>query len=183
MALLEASDVAFVEYDGEDADKLAAPVLLQGPLGGVAVEHASGSELHSVMDCRLVLALWHWSAILREEGVRRVEHYSALRPGALVRGGESKSGHASALAVDAARFELDDGGELDVLEDWGDRTRDAPPCPEEAMEPSAEPIRRAVCRAVAADLFQVVITPHHNRAHRNHVHLEVVPDVDWSYVR
>jgi len=28
-----------------------------------------------------------------------------------------------------------------------------------------------------------VLTPHHDRAHQNHVHLELVPDVPWSYVR
>jgi hypothetical protein len=27
-----------------------------------------------------------------------------------------------------------------------------------------------------------VLTPHHDRAHQNHVHLELVPDVDWTYV-
>ena len=39
-----------------------------------------------------------------------------------------------------------------------------------------------MCDAVERDLFQVVITPHHDRAHQNHVHLELVPEVDWSYV-
>jgi hypothetical protein len=43
-------------------------------------------------------------------------------------------------------------------------------------------LRKVVCDAVERDLFQVVITPHHDRAHQNHVHLELVPEVDWSYV-
>ena len=44
-------------------------------------------------------------------------------------------------------------------------------------------LRRLVCAAVEADLFQVVLTPHYDHAHQNHVHLELVPDVDWSFVR
>jgi hypothetical protein len=40
-----------------------------------------------------------------------------------------------------------------------------------------------VCEAVERDLFQVVLTPHYDRAHQNHVHLELVPDVEWSFVR
>jgi hypothetical protein len=28
-----------------------------------------------------------------------------------------------------------------------------------------------------------VLTPHYNRAHENHVHLEIKPEVDWTYVR
>jgi hypothetical protein len=29
----------------------------------------------------------------------------------------------------------------------------------------------------------VVVTPHHDDAHANHVHLEVVPDVPWTWIR
>jgi hypothetical protein len=40
-----------------------------------------------------------------------------------------------------------------------------------------------VCQAVENSLFQVVLTPHHDRAHENHVHLELKPEVSWTYVR
>lgn len=43
-------------------------------------------------------------------------------------------------------------------------------------------MRSAVCAAVQRDLFQIVLTPHHDEAHANHVHLEVRPGVDWVYV-
>jgi hypothetical protein len=44
-------------------------------------------------------------------------------------------------------------------------------------------MRGVVCDAVARGLFDVVLTPHHDDAHGNHVHLEVKPDVNWTYVR
>ena len=37
--------------------------------------------------------------------------------------------------------------------------------------------------ALEADLFQVVVSPHHNDAHNNHVHLEVRPEVTWRSIQ
>ena len=37
--------------------------------------------------------------------------------------------------------------------------------------------------AIEADLFQVVVSPHHNDAHNNHVHLEVRPEVTWRSIQ
>jgi hypothetical protein len=70
-----------------------------------------------------------------------------------------------------------------VLTDWTSRERGAPPCvhPEGELGPSAV-LRRVVCRAIEADLFQVVVSPHHNDAHNNHVHLEVRPEVTWRSI-
>jgi hypothetical protein len=49
--------------------------------------------------------------------------------------------------------------------------------------PAAIELRAIVCAAVDKDLFNVVLTPNFNRAHRNHLHLEVTRDVDWFMVR
>jgi hypothetical protein len=177
-----------VAHDRESVDAsatdVAAPVRLEGPVAGVSYAHVGRSSTHEIMDCRLVLALLRWAPVLRAAGVARVEHMSAFRPAARVQGTAKPSAHATALAMDAARFHLDDGTELDVLPDWADKTRGAPPCDDREDEPEPQALlRQLVCDAVADDLFQVVITPHHNRAHHNHVHVELVPDVDWSFIR
>jgi hypothetical protein len=101
----------------------------------------------------------------------------ARRTGARVARTGNPSGHSRALAIDAARFHFGDGSVLDVLDDWGDRTRGAEPCIGDGV------LRGLVCDAVEAGLFQIVITPHHNRAHHNHVHLEVLPGAESNYVR
>jgi hypothetical protein len=44
-------------------------------------------------------------------------------------------------------------------------------------------LRSVTCSAADRKLFQVVLTPHYNHAHANHVHLEIKPEVDWTYVR
>lgn len=183
-AILRANGATFSRYRGEHEEVITGHgMLLSGPLNGVRFEHAGRSPLHSVLDCRLALALLAWTPTLREFGVTRVQHMSTFRPNARVAGTSRVSGHASALAIDFRYLEFADGTRLDVLTDWTSRERGAPPCvhPEGELGPSAV-LRRVVCRAIEADLFQVVVSPHHNDAHNNHVHLEVRPEVTWRSI-
>ncbi len=106
------------------------------------------------------------------------------RPAARVRTTGGPSGHASGTAIDAAWFVREDGTTLEVERDWSDKTIGASPCPARDDEPEPQRLLRSlVCDAVEADLFQVVVTPHGDRRHHNHVHLEIRPDVDWTHVR
>lgn len=181
---LAAAGVAFEPVPGEDAVGIAVPTRLSGPLGGVEVVPSDRSLKHALLDCRLALALLAWAPTLRSAGVARIEHYSTYRPGARTRRKGRVSGHARGLAIDAARFGLEGGEVLDVRTDWEDRERGAAPCPRRPDEgrPSRL-LRSVVCSAVEDALFQVVITPHHDRAHADHVHLELRPEVSWIYVR
>lgn len=181
--LLRESAVRFDNVQGAPR-AIAEPLSLHSPLLGVRFEAAPGMPQTNALDCRLAVALLAWAPILRDAGVVRVEHFSTFRPGARVRKTGKVSGHAHALAIDAARFHLADGRVLEVLDDWDERERGGDPCPVRRSEDERGRIlRQVVCRAVERDLFQVVITPHHDRDHQNHVHLELVPNVDWSYVR
>ena len=87
-------------------------------------------------------------------GVARIEHYSIYRPGARVAGSGRESGHARGLAIDAARFYLQNGSVLDVLTDWEERDHGGSPCPrrpEEAWQ--SRLLRGIVCDAVDQQLF------------------------------
>jgi hypothetical protein len=179
-------DRAGVRFDrvGKGASGVRWPVRLTGPVRGVTFENLDNSQLYAVIDCRLALSLVDWARDLRRARVRKVEYYSVYRPGARVGGDGAISGHAHALAIDVARFELDSGAVLDVLSDWEERERGGAPCPLRRDEASASRLLRGVtCKAVDRKLFQVVLTPHYDKAHRNHVHLEVKPDVDWLFVK
>lgn len=181
--LLERAGVQYESVPDDAAPHVQEPVYLLSPLEGVSFSPRNGMSQHGMVDCRLAVALLAWAPALRDAGVVKVEHYSTYRPGARVRRTGRSSGHARALAIDAARFHLRDGRVLDVDLDWGQRERGGDPCPVRRSEDEkSQLLRQVVCSAVERDLFQVVITPHHDRDHQNHVHLELVPDVDWSYV-
>ena len=181
--LLERARVSFENVPGDAAPQVYAPVYVTSALSGVSFGAHNGLAEQSMLDCRLAVALLAWAPFLQQAGVVRVEHYSTYRPGARVARSSRKSGHARALAIDAARFHLEDGRVLEVDADWDERERGGDPCGERRREDEAgRLLRRVVCDAVQNGLFQVVLTPHHDRAHQNHVHLELVPGVDWSYV-
>lgn len=71
----------------------------------------------------------------------------------------ARSQHASASALDIAGFRLADGRSINVLRDWPKDNDDAR-------------FLRQV-RDDACDLFNGVLSPDYNAAHRNHFHLDV----------
>ncbi len=183
-ACYEALRAAGVRFEIPAADGVAMPMRLQGPIEGVLFESSDKNPMHAILDCRLALSLIDWARDLHSRGVVRVEHYSMYRPGAHVAGDGRVSGHAHGLAIDAARFFLQDGTRYDVLTDWEGREHGGSPCPMRADEGFGSRLLRTVtCDAIDEKLFQVVVTPHRDRAHGNHVHLERKPEVDWTYVR
>jgi len=69
--------------------------------------------------------------------------------------------HAKGLAIDISGFETPDGGKINVLKDWSDNGP-----------------KGHFLRAVAKDscnLFNVVLTPNHDKDHQNHLHLDIGP--------
>jgi hypothetical protein len=180
---LRDAGVAFEQLSSADAAGVRMPLRLRGPIGGVDVVSNDKHAVYAILDCRLALALLSWAPILQRAGVTRIVHYSMYRPGARVAGSGHVSGHARGLAIDAARFQLRDGTVVDVQSDWEERDH-GPPCPRRGDEGwQSRLLRGLVCEAVDRELFQVVITPNHDHAHENHVHLERKPEVTWTYVR
>lgn len=168
----------------EDVNHAAVETAMRptGPIGGIEVEFVGRRAVHRIMDCRLILAIHAWSPALRAAGVVRLRHLSALRPGAITRSTGRPSGHSRGMAFDVRHFDFDSERTLDVLTDWTHRTRGAPPCELPPSEPDGSALMRALtCRAIEAEIFQVVVTPHNDDAHANHLHLEVVSGVDWSW--
>ncbi|MBX3229546.1 MAG: extensin family protein [Labilithrix sp.] len=170
----------------EEARGVVAPVRLDGPLGG-SVKFRSNLPSararvspYDVYDCRLVLALDDFAHLLAKHDVVEVVHLSVWRPvsSKTVLKGPGRR-HSGALAIDAAIFKRADGTSLSVLKDFHGRIG-ARPCP--APE-SASELRKIACEANQARLFNVLLTPDYNWAHRNHFHLEVTAGVKWTFVR
>ncbi|MBX7190705.1 MAG: extensin family protein [Sandaracinaceae bacterium] len=172
------------------------PVRLRGPIGdGVAIRtqgaapRARGGpaphdpRFEAVFDCRLVLALRVWARWVHEAGFEAIEHVSVLRPHARVAATGRVSGHAHALAIDVLALVRPDGSRFTILDGWTSRSRGADPCAHYDESAEQARVRALVCRGVQEGLFQIVITPHHDDRHANHVHLEIRPDVDWAIAR
>jgi hypothetical protein len=174
-----------------DARGVLAPVRLTGPIRGIAFhsglpERARATSPIEIFDCRLVLALDDFAAILAAHDVVEVIHMSVYRPPPK-RWPSGKVGtrHDGALALDAGTFVRRDGTSLVVEKDFhgriGARTCGPNTGPWPAT-PEAVELRHIVCETADAHLFQVQLTPDYNWPHRNHFHLEVTPNVNWFLV-
>jgi len=180
-----------IAFKRETAKGVAFPVRLQGPLHGVTFrtnQHDADREttIWEIADCRLVLAMDDFAAILEQHDIVDVRHYSIHRA-APKKWPDDKLGkqHIGGLAIDAAKFTRKDGTALNVLDDFKGRigAKTCGPKARKVKTEEAKELREIVCAAVDARLFNVVLTPDHNRAHRNHFHLEVMPGVSWILVR
>lgn len=180
-----------IGFARETAKGVLAAVRLTAPLRGVEFrtnlrEDRRTTTIWEIADCRLVLALDDFAQILAAHDIVEVRHYSMYRA-APKRWADDKIGtrHHGGLALDAARFLKRDGTALDVLADFKGR-RHRKVCGKKAPEgktPGARELREIVCAAVEQGLFNVVLTPNFNRAHRNHFHLEVTVGVSWQMLR
>ena len=93
--------------------------------------------------------------------VARIHHLGAYSCRARSGNSGRLSEHAKGRAIDISAFELADGTIIRVETDWhgrGDRRR----------------FVRAAARG-ACDLFQVVLSPNHDRAHHDHLHFDIGP--------
>lgn len=166
---------------------VALPVMVTGPLRGVRVRGSGVPAERELMDCRLAVALARFAPMLRAMRVREIRHISLFRPAspAEVARRPVQTRHPAGLAIDVAALVFDDGRSLDVLHDFHGR-RGAAACGPNARVrggAGARALRSVACDAARRGYFNVVLTPNFNRAHRNHLHLEIARDVSWIFVR
>ena len=180
---LSAAGVTFQTIPKSEAPGVAWPIKLKSAVDGVLIHGGKADASTNYLDCRLALALLAWAPSLREQGVVGLEHYSAYRRDAVVAGTTSPSGHAIGSAIDVGLFEMRDGRKLSVLEHWKNRARGTDPCQVWSTDDEAARImRKLVCDAYQNEVFQTVITPHYNDAHKNHVHLEIAPRSEGAWI-
>ena len=166
--------------EGADMTYHALPDEATGPACGlfdaVTVERtASDVGQPFSLTCRTAvsLALWEKHAVAPAAAqyfaspVQRIEHFGSYacrnvygRPNA------TRSRHATAEAFDVAGFVLADGRRIRVLGDWNE---------DSAAAKFLHDVREGACR-----FFDGVLSPDHNAAHHDHLHLDRGP---YSYCR
>ncbi len=195
LAELDARRIAYTRV--EEAPGVLAPVRIPAGVGGVRYHTAApasqrATSPYEVFDCRLVLALDDLAALLRARGFDEVVTFSGWRP---PRKGWPKDKlavrHPGGLAVDIKTLmrsgSKDPDAVLEIENDYQGKI-DAPSCGPDAFAPDSPStktvlLREIVCEAVEARLFTSVLTPNHDDAHRNHLHLDLAPNVTWRIVR
>ena len=169
-----------------------------GMNGGVMLKSVQGIDIvpEAQLDCPFALRIAKWvggdfnQTVMRNTGapLKSVRHYSAYR--CTFRSKGRLSEHATGNAFDLAGFETSMGTKLNVLKDWGNhmnwakmepmtlsrRKEDKRPTVKEAsqkdnLSQAKRQVWYEVTRSACRD-FQLVLTPHSNKAHDNHLHID-----------
>jgi len=175
----------------ETVPGVRTPVRLSGPLHGVNIHSALPKEVRAttpfeILDARLALALDDFCEILAHHDVVGVVHFTIYRPNDS--SSPEKNGglprHPGGMAIDVGGLRKRGGSFLTVLSDWpsaiGARTCGAGA--RKILGRKGRELMSILCEAADSRLFNVMLTPHFNRAHRDHVHLEIKADVKWFLV-
>lgn len=174
-----------------NAAGVRTPIRLTGKLHGVWV-HSSLPEAerrttpYEILDARLALALDDFAQVLFNHDIEEVIHFTMYRPGddSHEAASAGKARHPGGMAIDVGALRKRGGAILNVATHWP-ASLGAKTCGEKARRVPARRGRELmslVCEARDLRLFHVMLTPHFNHAHHDHLHLEIKPDTPWFLV-
>ena len=181
LELRQAPFALATKLEKKKAPHVEAPVHLTGPLRGVRFEFAypnAPGRGRPLMDCRLLLALDDLATIAGDRGVRAVRYNSVHRRG----WGKKGHRHPAGVAIDIVGFVKKNGEVLDILADFRGNGIGSKTCGPDAAEPppgKAAELRDLVCALHDAHVFNLILSPHYDRRHKNHLHLEVRRGIRW----
>ncbi|MEQ9645702.1 MAG: extensin family protein [Sandaracinaceae bacterium] len=158
---------------------IADPVRVQPVINGVAFRYVSRSEPTAMlMDCELAIRLSRLTEVILPYGIDELIHIGIYNY-RCIGGGDPDSGtctpsqHAYARAIDIHAFGLAGTGDTYSTEtDWV-ITRRADECPIDATGDKDRILKEIACTMWAEGIFQIVLTPNYNAAHRNHFHVDL----------
>lgn len=177
-ALLDKYEVGYQRL--EKTGEVQFPIQLTSPIRGISYKHTGNSDKFSVMDCRLAAALVGMVPVFEKYGVTTVNHMRAHSPGARIGGRGNVSGHHYALALDIASVVTEGGETYEIVSDWKDRRRGAEVCETQDGDSDKQRyLRNFICDTAKEDLFHWLLTPHYNKAHHDHLHIEIRDGVDY----
>jgi hypothetical protein len=166
-----------VAYVGGNVKGVATPVRLTGELRGVRFIAPGKTSVYGMLDCRLAIVLDELAGVLTEHGVTAVHVDNFYRPRAHLPGSRKRSQHAYGLAIDIYGFTLSDGTALVVERDFHGAIGTATCGPEATIgaegDASSVTLRNLVCAIARTRLFNYLLTPDYDAAHRNHLHADI----------
>ena len=157
---------------------IADPVFVQPTFRSVSYRYVGNeAPTRMLMDCALAPRLYRLAEILEDHGIDEAIHigvynYRCIGGGDPDADGCTPSQHANATAIDLWGFGLAGSDTEYVLErDW--IITSGPTCPGAATDEADRVLHAIGCAMYRDAIFQIVLTPNYNAAHRNHFHVDM----------
>lgn len=168
---------------GPEKQGVADPITVNLPLNGVAYRYSANEEPRTTLfgDCTLMKSLAEAAPIVRARDVTEIVDIGVYNYRCI---DQSKtppdctmSQHAYAKAIDIAALVTSDGTTYSVLDDW---VIDTTATCEAATDGEKDAfLHELICQLKAADVWNIVLTPNYNDAHRNHFHVDLTDGSDF----
>lgn len=180
-----------VDFDpASETPGVADPVTVYPPIAGVdyRVSWLDTTRDTLFMDCRLAQSLVRAGDFFRARDIVEVAdmgvyNYRCIGGGDPDTDDCTPSQHAFALAIDIAGFTTEDGTFLSVLDDWIIDPDDVPTCEAEPEGEANTILHELICDLKADDVWNIVLTPNYNAAHRDHFHVDLAEGSDFIRAR
>jgi hypothetical protein len=162
---------------------IADPITVTLPLNGVAYRYSGNTSQRKTLygDCTLMKSLAEAAPIVRAHGVSEIVDIGIYNYRCIDQTKTppdcTMSQHAYAKAIDIAELVTADGTHYSVLKDWVIDTTAT--CSAETANDKDSFLHRVICELKAADVWNIVLTPNYNDAHRNHFHVDLTKDSDF----
>jgi hypothetical protein len=178
-------DLYHLDYTtGPDNLGVADPITVTLPLNGVAYRYSGNTSQRKTLygDCTLMKSLAQAAAIVRRHDVSEIVDIGIYNYRCIDQTKTppncTMSQHAYAKAIDIAQLVTGDGTHYSVLDDWGiDPSGDTCTAPTEGDKDAW--LHRVICELKQAGVWNIVLTPNYNDAHRNHFHVDLTEDADF----
>lgn len=180
-------DLYGLEYTlGPNNQGVADPVTVTVPINGMSYRSGSSTSPRSTffMDCSLALSLAKAAPELRRRDIIEVSDYGVYNYRCIGGGTPPDcpngiSQHAYAKGIDIAGLTSSTGTYYSVNDDWvidpaGESTCDA------ATEGDKDTfLHEVICALKGRGVWNIVLTPNYNDAHRNHFHVDLTTGSDF----
>ena len=162
------------------------PVTVQTPLSGITYSNSGGQNVGQLyMDCTLALALDEMADVMSAHGLVHAEH-AGIYNYRCIADSESPpdcpngiSRHAYADAIDIMELRSSGGETYNVNDDWVIDGGAESTCSAPTSGAKDALLHAFVCDLFAGSIFNILLTPNYNAAHRNHFHLDLTPEASY----
>lgn len=162
------------------------PVVARTPIVGVEYRYVANAEGRAELtaDCNLIRALAESAGILRRRGVVEladigIYNYRCIGGGTPPDCPSGVSQHAYATAIDIAGYTDAGGTFYSVNDDWVIDPEGEATCAAPTEGERDQFLHEIICAQKAAGVWNIVLTPNYNAAHRNHFHVDLSPGSDF----
>jgi len=179
-------DLYNLTYDlGPDRQGVADPVTVTTPINGMVHRYVSNDTPRETffMDCSLALSLARAASHFRRHDIVEVAdigvyNYRCIGGGTPPDCPNGISQHAYAKAIDLAGFTDKNGEFYSVNDDWV-IDPDGNTCSAATENDKDAFLHQLICELKADRVWNIVLTPNYNDAHRNHFHVDLTPGSDF----